>query len=133
MPLTYERAEKAIQAAMVKSRELEASMAFAVMDIGGRPVAVARMTGAGALTSVIAQGKARVSAIFGAASGAVAERLPAGIQSSLVTKHGGDLVFWQGAVPIWEDDEVVGAIGASGSSSENDEIAAQAGVDASQV
>ena len=130
MALTYEQAEKALQAAMAKSRDLDAKMAFAVMDTGGRPIAIARMTGAGVQTSIVAQGKARVSATFGALSGATAERMPAGIQASLVAKSAGDLIFWQGAVPIRDGDELVGAIGASGSSAENDEIAAQAGVDA---
>ncbi len=130
MALTYEQAERALQGAMAKARELEANMTFAVVDARGLPVALGRMTGAGALTSDVAAGKARVSAYYGAPSGAIAERMPASIQSSLVAQHGGRLIFWQGAVPIRDGDELVGAIGGSGSTSENDEVAAQAGVDA---
>ncbi len=130
MALTYEQAERALQGAIAKAKELGANMTFAVVDARGIPVSLGRMTGAGALTSDIAAGKARVSAFFGAPSGATAERLPAGIQNGLVAQHSGRLIFWQGAVPIREGDEVVGAIGGSGASAENDEIASQAGVEA---
>ena len=129
MALTYERAARIIETAIAKAEELNTKMAFAVMDLSGRPIAIAKMTGSGAMTSIVAQGKARVSATFGEKSGAIADRLPVGIQASLVSKSGGDFTFWQGAVPIFENGELVGGIGASGASSDKDEIACLAGAE----
>ena len=129
MALTYERAERIIKASIAKAEEMNTKMAFAIMDQFGRPVAVAKMTGSGPLTSIVAQGKARVSANWGDKSGVIADRLPVGIQASLVAKSGGDFTFWQGAVPIFENNELVGAIGASGASSDKDEIACLVGAE----
>ena len=126
MALAHEQARTALEAAVAKAAEMKIDVSIAVVDVRGFPVALTRMDGAGGVTSEIAIGKAKVAAMFGRPSG---ER-PAPIADALNGMNGWRLVFWQGAVPLQLDGELAGAIGASGSSSENDEVAAQAGADA---
>ena len=126
MPLTTEQATAALDAAVAKAGEMEIAISVAVVDQAGYPIAVKRMDGAAAPTSEIAIGKAKVSVLFGMPSG----EFPGPIANALNGMQGWRLVFFQGAVPIRVDGELVGAIGGSGSSSENDAEAAQAGADA---
>lgn len=130
MSLSYEQAERALQAALAKAKEMNITVSVAVVDDKGFPVALARMSGARAFTSDVAVGKAKASALFGDTSGRLAERMPAAIAQAVNQATGGRAIFWQGAVPLKAGDAVVGAIGASGSTSENDEIVSQAGADA---
>jgi glc operon protein GlcG len=130
MPLNLEQAERAVSTAVAKAKEMGIALSIAVVDASGAPIALARMDGVRAFTAEVAIGKAKASAIFGAPSGRLAERMPAAIAEAVNSTVGGRAVFWQGAVPIHSGGELAGAIGASGSTSENDEIAAQAGADA---
>lgn len=130
MVLTLAQAERAIQAAVTKAQEMEIAVAIAVVDDKGGPVALARMDGARYFTGEVAIGKAKASALFGNPSGRMAQNVPAPIAAAVTDITGGRAIFWQGAVPIKAAGTLLGAIGASGSSSENDEIVSQAGVDA---
>ena len=129
MSVSYEQAQKVIAAAAVKADEMGMKMAIAVTDQEGHVVALARMGGRGTAGEV-ALGKAMVSAIYGAPSQAMAERFGQSIGVPLTLMHGGRLVFAQGAVPLKQGDEVVGAVGVSGSKPSDDEVVAQAGADA---
>jgi uncharacterized protein GlcG (DUF336 family) len=129
MGLTYEQAERALKAAIAKANEMKIAVAIAVVDEKGGPLALGRMDGARSFTGEVAIGKAKASAIFGNTSGRLAQNLPAPIAGAVNEISGGRAIFWQGAVPIRSGDDVIGAIGASGSSSDNDEIVSQAGAD----
>jgi glc operon protein GlcG len=128
--LNYAAAQAALGAAIEKAREMNIAVAVAVVDDKGAPVALGRMDGARYFTSEVAMGKAKASAMFGRPSGRLAENVPDPIKAGAANATGGHPIFWQGAVPIMVDGSVAGAIGASGSSSENDEVVSQAGVDA---
>jgi uncharacterized protein GlcG (DUF336 family) len=128
--LNYAAAQAALAAALEKAREMNITVAVAVVDDKGAPVALGRMDGARYFTSEVATGKAKASAMFGRPSGRLAENVPDPIKAGASNATGGHPIFWQGAVPIMVDGSVAGAIGASGSSSENDEVVSQAGVDA---
>ena len=128
--LNYTVAQAALKAALEKALEMNITVAVAVVDDKGAPVALGRMDGARYFTSEVAMGKAKASAMFGRPSGRLAENVPAPIQAGASNATGGHPIFWQGAVPIMVDGWVAGAIGASGSSSDNDEVVSQAGVDA---
>ncbi|MGH2585143.1 MAG: GlcG/HbpS family heme-binding protein [Dehalococcoidia bacterium] len=130
MPLTYEQAERALEAAVAKAVEMSIAVAIAVVDDKGGPVALARMNGARYFTGEVAIGKAKASALFGNPSGRMAQNIPPAIAGAVTEITGGRAIFWQGAVPIKSAGELVGAIGASGSTSENDEVVSQAGADA---
>jgi uncharacterized protein GlcG (DUF336 family) len=130
MPLSYEQTQKAMNAALAKAAEMSIAVSVAVVDDKGFPAALVRMSGARAFTGDVAIGKAKTSALFGNASGRVAQNMPGAIFQAVNDATGGRAVAWQGAVPIKAGDDTIGAIGVSGSTSENDEIVAQAGSDA---
>ena len=130
MPLTYEQAHRALEAALARAREMSVALSIAVVDEAGYPIALARMDGARPFTADVAVGKAKASAAFGGDSGTLAQRVPPAIAAAANQAIGGRAVFWQGAVPIKAGDQVLGAIGASGSTSENDEAVVRAGAEA---
>jgi uncharacterized protein GlcG (DUF336 family) len=130
MGLSYEQAERALKAAIAKAAEMNIAVAIAVVDDKGGPVALGRIDGARSFTGEVAIGKAKASALFGNPSGRLAQNVPAAIAGAVTEITGGRAIFWQGAVPIRSGGDLIGAIGASGSSSENDEIVSQAGADA---
>jgi uncharacterized protein GlcG (DUF336 family) len=86
------------------------------------------MDGARFYTADVARGKAMVSAIFGRPSATFAERAGSPVMQSINQMHQGRLVFGQGAVPITRGEDVIGAVGVSGGSSQQDEDLANAGI-----
>ena len=129
MALTLEEANRMVRAAMAKSVELNVNMSVAVCDTGGTLLAFNRMEAAVPVTATVAQGKAMASAGFGRASGGM-DADSANIQS-IVKIMGGRMHPHQGAVPIFKDGVLVGAIAGSGSRvAQEDEDVAQAGLDA---
>ena len=82
------------------------------------------MNGASAVSATVAQGKAAGSAGFGRASGALQADSPV-IQAIIATMWADAAA--RGAVPVYKTRELVGAIGGSGATAEQDEQCAQAG------
>lgn len=128
MPLTLRDAEKAVQAAQASATKMGVNVSICVVDARGDLVAAARMDKARYFTADVARGKAMVSAMFGQLSGAMAERGGSPIMQNLNQMNQGKMFFAQGAVPIAKDGEVVGAVGVSGATSQQDEDVAKAGV-----
>ena len=128
MSLSLDDANRMIEAAKAKADELGVSLSIAVCDGGGTLLAFNRMAGASAITATVAQGKAAASAGFGRASGTLQADSP--VIQAVISATGGRMLPAQGAVPIRQNGELVGAIGASGASSQQDEDCAQAGLDA---
>ena len=83
------------------------------------------MEGASAVSATVAQGKAAASAGFGRPSGALAADSP--VIQAIIAPLGGRMLPAQGAVPIYKNGELVGAIGGSGATAQQDEECAQAG------
>ena len=125
MALTLAEANRMIQAALAKAEELNVKLSVAVCDAGGNLVAFNRMQGASAVSATVAQGKAAAAAGFGRPSGALAA--DSSVIQSIIATMGGRMLPAQGAVPIYKNDELVGAIGGSGASAEQDEECARAG------
>jgi len=122
MKLTLEVASRYLEKAQAKAREMGVSMSFAVLDAAGHLVALHRMDKAPWLSAEIAQGKAYTSAAFRAPSHSIAERLgalPMFTTAITVTTHG-RFMPQMGGLPIKFGDELVGAIGASGGTGEQD-------------
>ena len=128
MSLSLDDANRMIAAAKAKADEIGVSLSIAVCDGGGTLLAFNRMAGASAITATVAQGKAAASAGFGRASGTLQADSP--VIQAVISATGGRMLPAQGAVPIRQNGELVGAIGASGASSQQDEDCAQAGLDA---
>jgi glc operon protein GlcG len=125
MALTLTDANKMVVAAIAKANELQVKLSIAVADTGGHLITFSRMDGASAVTATVAQGKAAASAGFGRASGTLQADSP--VIQAVIAAMGGRMLPARGAVPVYKAGELVGAIGASGATAEQDEQCAQAG------
>ncbi len=128
MTLTLEEANRVIQGAMAKAKEMDVKVNIAVCDAGGRLLAFARMDGATWGGVYGSQGKAVTSAASGRPSSALQERADTPVWRGVQAAEGGHMIISQGAVPIIRDGAVVGACGVGGATGQQDENCAIAGV-----
>lgn len=126
--LTLEGAQKVLEAALAKAADLGLRFCITVADPSGEPVMSARMDGAPRLSAGIAANKAYTVAGFGGMPtdawwGAIKD------EPSLVhgITHTPRLIVFGGGVPITANGELVGTIGVSGGSAEEDIVVASAG------
>jgi len=126
--LTLQQAQAAVDAALTKSRELGLKMNVAVVDGGANLTAFARMDGAWLGSIDIAIRKARTARMFDMNSGAIGQlSQPGGALYNIEHSNGG-LITFPGGVPIRNAaGQVIGAIGVSGDTVENDHTVAMAG------
>ena len=126
MSLTLVEANRMVTAAIAKARDMNVGMSIAVVDAGGHLLAFNRIEGSMWLAAHAAQGKAVATSALGWPSADIPADNPViqGIFASL----GGNLVPAQGAVPVHRDGELIGAIGGSGATAEEDEVCAKAGL-----
>ena len=114
-----ERAQRAVEAGLAYARDHELRMTFVVVDRTTQPVAAARMDGARLGTWDIAVAKANTAFRFQSPTielkGRIVPENRAAIQALMER-----IVFLGGGVPIAEDGELVGAIGASGGVEDQD-------------
>ncbi|AGB22180.1 uncharacterized protein, possibly involved in utilization of glycolate and propanediol [Mycobacterium sp. JS623] len=101
-----------LNAGIAKATEMGVPMTIAVVDASADLVAQVRMDGAYRYTVEISRGKAMVSAILLQPSGAVADDNP--VSQKLNQLNHDQMVFVQGAVPLFVDGVPIGAVGASG-------------------
>ena len=134
MPLTLDHARTMIQAAFAKGTELNLKpLTVAVLDAGGALVALERMDGASPLRPDIAVGKANGAVQMGIGSRALqtrAESQPFFIQAMNALAKGSLVPVPGGVLVRDEEGRVIGAVGITGDSSDNDEICAVAGIKA---
>lgn len=107
-------------------------LSVCVLDAGGHPVAFERSDGASPMRFAISHGKAHGAIMMGLGSRALgvrAEQQPNFIQA-MNSLAGGALVPVPGGVLIREAGEIVGAVGVTGDSSDNDEACAVAAITA---
>lgn len=126
--LTLAGARAALDAALAHAHARDLRMNIAVVDPGGVLLAFARMDGAFAHSGDIAIDKARTSVGFGGAP--TADLYAALSQEDAVIRGIGNrpgVAAFGGAVPIRVEGRLVGAIGASGGSAEEDAQVAAAG------
>ena len=130
--LTLDDALGLCSAARAGATEKGLAMAFAVVDAAGHLVAVARMDGAGWLCADIAHGKAWTAAAFGTTSGAQKDKMAPmpHFAAAVTTVTHGRFVPQTGAVPVFRGGTLLGAIGASGATGEQDEEVCGAAVTA---
>lgn len=120
----------ALSAANESAEDLGISLSCAVLDSTGNTVASTKMDGAGAFTVNVAAGKALVSSMFGAPSAAMSEMAESPFFASLNATTGNRLFAVQGALPIVRNNLVIGAMGCSGATGQQDEDAARVGIEA---
>jgi uncharacterized protein GlcG (DUF336 family) len=130
--LTLKQAQTILEAALRKGREKNMKpLSIAVLDARGCLVAYAMEDG-GLLREFIAKGKAWGALGMGRSSRALeqfAKDRPH-FMGAVIEASGGRLVPVPGGVLIKEGGAIVGAVGVSGDTSDNDEVAAVAGIEA---
>lgn len=128
MNITLEQAEKILVAAKAKSIEIDTKMNIAVVDAGANLVAFARMDGAWLGSLDISIKKAKTSRFFDMNTGVIGElSQPGGALYNIEHSNNG-LITFPGGVPLKDaNGNVIGAVGVSGSSVENDHTVAEAG------
>lgn len=119
-----------IEGAAAKARQIGVPMCIAVVDESGTLVAFERMDG-GKVTSVtIAQDKAFTAAAARKATHEYnAANVPGNLAFGIHTEVGGRLSTVGGGLPVLVDGEVVGGIGLSSGTPQQDMDCAQAGID----
>lgn len=124
-PISLEKADAALAAAVNESRARNWKLVCAVVDSGGNMVSLKRMDGAQLASVEIASHKARTAATFRRET----KVFEAGIQGGnnyLITLPG--VIGSRGGIPLVEAGKIVGAIGCSGGTGSQDEVASRAGV-----
>ncbi len=124
-------ARRIIAAAEKKADELRQPMNIAVADAGGNLVAHVRMDNAWIGSIDISIKKAWTSRAFDIATKDLATHSQSGNQFfGIHASNGGKVMIFAGGIPIKKDDKVVGAIGVSGGSGDQDHAVAEAGATA---
>ncbi|HEY0040036.1 MAG TPA: heme-binding protein [Flavisolibacter sp.] len=130
MNVSLEQAQKAIQAAIVKSTELGLKMNIAVVDAGANLVGFARMDGAWLGSVDIAIRKAKTARFFDMNTGEIGKLSQPGGPLYNIEHSNSGLITFPGGIPLKNKEGVIiGAIGVSGSTVENDHTVALAGVE----
>ena len=128
MNITLEQAEAAVKAAKEKAKQLNTLMNIAVVDAGTNLVAFVHMDDAWIGSIDISQRKARTARYFNMDSGKIGElSQPGGPLYNIEHSNGGLITFPGGVVIKNAKGEIIGAIGVSGSSVDNDHAVASAG------
>jgi uncharacterized protein GlcG (DUF336 family) len=129
--LTLALATSLVAAGEEAARERDLALALVVVDAGGHTVALHRMDGAPWIAPEIATGKAWTAAAYrapSAAEGEKAKQLPV-FTGAIATMTHGRYTPQIGGLPIEVDGEVVGAMGASGASGQEDEAVVRAALE----
>ena len=131
MHVTIKDAEAAIAAAIAKAREIDTFMCIAIVDSGADLKAFHRMDDAWVGSIDIATKKAKTAVFFGMPTGEIGKLSQPGGPLFGIEHSNGGLITFPGGLPIVDKDGVmIGAIGVSGSSVENDHAVATAGAKA---
>jgi uncharacterized protein GlcG (DUF336 family) len=122
-------ARRIIAAATKKAEEIKQPMCIAVADAGGNLLAFERMENAWMGSIDISQKKAWTSRAFDIETGQLAAHSQSGGQFfGIHASNDGKVMIFAGGIPIKQDDKVIGSIGVSGGSGEQDHSVAEAGV-----
>ncbi len=128
--LTMAESEQILAAAKAKVFEMGAKMSVSVVDPRGDLIGMFRTDGASWRTPAISRAKAVSAACFGRPSGDLTDNAMSPVFRGLMAMEGGHMIPGQGALPVFKGGELVGAVGGSGGTAQQDEDAAQAGIDA---
>ena len=119
-PISLERAQSLIQAAIAEANKHGWPMNVAVVDSGANLVAFGRMDGAQLASIAVSEHKARTAAKY---------RRPTKVFEEGVQKNGynyvlslDDVIASRGGIPLIEDGKLIGAIGCSGGAGSQDEV-----------
>jgi glc operon protein GlcG len=124
-PISLDRAEAAIAAALAEAKKHDWKMNIAVVDSGGNLVAFQRMDGAQLASIQISEHKARAAATFRRETKVFENGIQVSNLNYLATLDG--VIASRGGIPLIEGGRLVGAIGCSGGTGSQDEVSCKAG------
>src|ERR1700727_993550 len=130
--MTMEKAQRIVGAGISKGKEIGQPMNIAVVDAGANLTAFARMDGAWLGSIDIAINKAFTAKAFDISTRELGHNSQPGDQffGIHVSNHNRVMIF-AGGIPIKLNGQIVGAVGVSGGSGEQDQAVAEAAVSAS--
>jgi uncharacterized protein GlcG (DUF336 family) len=132
--LTLAAANTIVSAAFAKAQELKLKpLTVAVLDAGGHLTAFQRQDGSSTLRPQIAAGKAGGALAMGVSSRKIAEMAaerPSFVASLAPIAPHGVIPAAGGLLILGADGAVIGAVGVTGDTSDNDELCAKAGLEA---
>jgi glc operon protein GlcG len=124
-PISLERAEAAIAATMAEAKKHDWKLNVAVVDSGGNLVAFKRMDGAQLASIQISEHKARAAVTYRRETKVFEDRIQLNHQPYILTLDG--VIASRGGIPLVAGGKIVGAIGCSGGTNSQDEVACKAG------
>jgi len=131
MNITLKQAEAIIEKAKSKAKEINTKMNISVVDAGANQVAFVRMDGAWLGSADIALKKAKTARFFDMPTGEVGKLSQPGEPLFNIEHSNGGLITFPGGVPLKDNDgNIIGAVGVSGSTVEDDHTVATAGAEA---
>ena len=129
--LTLAAAKLMLEGAARKAQEMSLAMDVAICDEGGNLLAFHRMLGAKITSIEVAIGKAFTAAATGLPTAKYAEMAGAGKPAfGINVSNSGRFMIVGGGLPIHINNELLGGIGTSSGTSEQDTVVSQAGIDA---
>lgn len=132
MTITLAQAKTIIETAFAKGRELKLKpLSVAVLDAGGHLIAFERSDGSSTLRPQIATGKASGALALGISSRKIADMAaerPTFVAALGPVAAAGIIPAAGGVIVVGADGRPIGAVGATGDTSDNDEICVLAGI-----
>jgi glc operon protein GlcG len=125
LPISLDRAEAVIRAAVAEAKKRNWKMNVAVADSGGNLVAFQRMDGAMLASFQIAEHKARAAVTFRRPTKIFEDGIQLMHLNYLLAFDG--VIASRGGIPLIEHGAIIGAIGCSGGTDSQDEIVSNAG------
>lgn len=125
LPISLQRAQAAINAAMAEANKRGWPLNIAVVDSGANLVAFNRMDGAQLASIAVAEHKARAAVKFRRPTKAFEDGVQKSGYNYLLSLD--DIIASRGGIPLIEDGKIIGGIGCSGGTASQDEVACTAG------
>ena len=127
--VNIDQARKVVAGAVAEARKINVPMAIAIVDTSGQLVAFERMDNTQTASTGISQDKALSAAMYRRPTKVFQDVLAAGgVGLRVLTLRGANAV--EGGLPLVVDGKIIGAIGVSGGSSDQDGVVAKGGTDA---
>lgn len=129
MSITLAQAAEVTGAARIRAAALGARVSVAVVDAGGHLIAFERMDGAEIAGPTLAVDKAYTAVAQSTSTAELAVlAAPGGPLYGLGANGGGRYVIFPGGIPLLRDGVIVGGVGVSGGTIDEDQACAEAGV-----
>lgn len=130
LPISNEQAKAAAAAAIEEAKKNNWRMAIAIVGPDGGLIYFERMDGTQNASGKLAEAKARTSALFRRASKVFADQFAAGNTGFMSFPDDARPIASEGGIPIVVNGKLIGAIGVSGGSGQQDGVVATAAANA---